>query len=211
MAESAASNNALYVADSSGDIILVVGASITPDNKLGIQVSSHVLGLVSTVFKAMFSSRYHEEAMLNATAAQPVSISLPEDDPEAVKLACRMFHYQLDDTFEQPSLKVLDKLAMFCDKYDCARSVRPTIRLWGQPYYSLGGVGFHNLLVVSYMFDDPIFFGRITQELVCRCAGNYKDFVSEHGRNILPSCLCCEYHKPKQYKEALSLIKPSRA
>lgn len=74
MAESTSFTNSLCVADSSGDVILVVGEGLYRDNVLNIQVSSHVLGLVSTVFKAMFSSRYHEGAMLDATAGQPVLI-----------------------------------------------------------------------------------------------------------------------------------------
>lgn len=193
MADSTSLNGAVYEADSSGDVILVVGGGIDPDNTLRIQVSSHVLGLVSTVFKAMFSSRYHEGSMLNATAGLPVSVSLPEDDPEAVSLACRMFHYKLDATLEKPCLRVLDKLAAFCVKYDCTRAVRPSTRLWVRRYENAEGLtGFHELLVVSYMFDDPAFFDRVTRGLVCRYTGNYVDFVSEHGRNILPSCLCCE-------------------
>ena len=212
MAESTSSNKPLVIADPSGDVILVVGERIAHDATLRIQVSSHVLSLVSTVFKAMFSSRYHEGAMLNAAAGQPVTISLPEDRPEAVSLACRMFHYQLDDDVESPTYKLLDKFAMFCDKYDCAYAAQPSIRFWIQPFYNCGGVtGFHDLLVVSYMLDNPIFFGRVTQDLVSRYTGNFMDFVSQHGRNILPSCLCCEYCKSNQPENAPSLITPSRA
>lgn len=194
MAESTSSNNALCVADSSGDVILVVGGNINPNNTLSVQVSSHVLGLVSSIFKAMFSSHYHEGAILKATAGQPVTIQLPDDDPMAVSLACRMLHYKLDDSLEQPSLELLDNLAMFCDKYDCARAVRSSTRLRIRPYYHLGGItGFHNLLLISYVLDDSAFFDEVTRGLVCRYTGNYMDFVSEHGRNILPSCLYCEY------------------
>ena len=207
MAESTSSKNALCVADPSGDVILVVGGSIVPDDTLSIQVSSHVLGLVSPVFKAMFSSRYQEGAMLKPTADQPVSISLPEDSPEAVSLACRMFHYNLDDTLEHPGLDLLEKLATFCDKYNCARAVRPSTRLWVRPYDCYGGVpGFYSLLVVSYMLDDPTFFSKVTRELVCRYTGSYMDFVLQHGRNILPSCVCCEYSRSETNENRLTLI-----
>lgn len=207
MAEPTSSTNALCVADSSGDVILVVGEGIDPRTALNIQVSSHVLGLVSTVFKAMFSSRYHEGAMLVATAGQPVSIALPDDNPEAVSLACRLFHYQLDDTLELSSLRLIEKLAIFCDKYDCARAMRPLVRLWARRYEWFGGVpGLENLLLVSYMFNDPEFFSKVTRGLVCAHTGSYIDFVSEHGRNILPSCICCEYDKSEGLARVSSLM-----
>ena len=189
MATTTVSEDAPVVVDSSGDVILVVG-----EEALNIQVSSHVLGLASTVFKAMFKSNFQEGYRINVTKESPVSILLPEDDPAAVSLTCKILHHQIDHTLENPSLPLLSKLANFCDKYDCIRSIRPLAHQWIQRHLSKMPLGkFEAPLVLSYMFDDPELFSTVTAELVLKQNGSFEEYVSKDGRDTLPASLYCEF------------------
>ena len=189
MATTTVSGDAPVIVDPSGDVILVVGAET-----LNIQVSSHVLGLASTVFKAMFKPHFQEGFSLIVTKESPVTILLPEDDPAAVSLTCKILHHQIDHTTENPSLALLSKLATFCDKYDCIRSIRPSAHQWIQRHLVKTPLEkFEAPLVLSYIFDDPELFSTVTAELVLKCNGSFGEYISKDGCDTLPASLYCEF------------------
>ena len=184
MAEDTIPKNLTMVVDPSGDVILVVGDTTLGKN---IQVSSHVLSLASTVFKAMFSPHFQEGQRIKASSESAVKISLPDDDPEAAGLACKILHHTIDNTLENPNLGLLAKLATFADKYDCVRSLRPSTQRWIHNLQSgTNPAGYYNLLVLSYLFDDPELFQKLTRNMVLEYGGSFQQFVSEHGQEILP-------------------------
>ena len=185
MAESIVSEDITMVVDPSGDVILVVGS--TPHSK-NVQVSSHVLSLASTVFKAMFSPHFQEGQRIMASSGTSVTISLPDDDPEAACLACEILHHKTDNTMENPNVELLAKLATFAEKYHCARSLRPSTHCWIQKLQSgTKPAGYKDFLVVSYLFDDPHLFHKLTRDMALDHSGSFLQLLSEHGQEILPA------------------------
>lgn len=191
MAEVMVPEDGMLVVDPYGDVILIVGGTSLNES---IQVSSHVLSLASTVFKAMFKHHFPEGHRLEAAKGSPVSIDLPEDDSEVTRLACRVLHHQIDNTAEDPSLVVLSKLATFCDKYDCTHSVRPAAHQWLQRHHLKAPLErIQNLLTLSYMFDVPELFSTVTAELVLNHTGSFIECTFKTGWNTLPASLYCEF------------------
>lgn len=187
MADAIASEDGTLVVDPLGDVILVVG--VTPLQQ-SIQVSSHVLSLASNVFKAMFGRHFQEGRRIKATPETMVTIPLPDDDPEAAGLACRILHNRIDNTLENPNLELLAKLATFGDKYDCVQSLRPSTQRWFQKLQSgIHRKGYHNLLVLSYRFDDPDLFQKLTMNMVLEHDGPFLRFILNYGQDILPDSL----------------------
>lgn len=78
-------------ADQAGDLLLELETDT--DGRLtqsSVRVSSKVLSLASPVFAAMLNPKFAEgQALLNATSPDTPSISLPDDDSEAVVWLCK--------------------------------------------------------------------------------------------------------------------------
>ncbi|EKJ74480.1 hypothetical protein FPSE_05230 [Fusarium pseudograminearum CS3096] len=93
-----------------GDVILAVG----PKEK--IQVASDFLKHISPVFKAMLDGPMSEgEALRNKPPNSPITISLPEDNPVAMRRLLRILYGAggLDLTFKE-----LYDVIILTDKYD---------------------------------------------------------------------------------------------
>ena len=103
--------------DPTGDLILVVGPT---DNSQSIRVCSQVLKLASSVFAAMLSPRFAEG---QAAGHKDWTISLPEDDAEAMLAICRALHF-IDTASENIAFTLIEKVASLCDKYDLAVALR---------------------------------------------------------------------------------------
>lgn len=179
-------NNDPAVVDPSGDVIFLVGK-----DAIKLRVSSHVLSPASPVFKAMFGPHFQEGQKIKASSETAVTIYLPDDDPTAVALACQILHHRIDNTLENPNLELLAKIATFADKYDCARSLRPSTHRWIQKLQSgtKPAAGYMDLLVVSFLLDDPDLFQKLTSSMVLEYGGSFQQFISEHGQETLPVSL----------------------
>ncbi|KAI4128276.1 MAG: hypothetical protein LQ347_004248 [Umbilicaria vellea] len=187
MATAKASKAGNFVVDPRGHVILVVG--VTPLQQ-GIQVSSHVLSLASTVFKVMFGPHFQEGQRIKAIPEDKVTIPLPDDDPEAASLACRILHNKIDNTLENPNLKLVAKLAIFGDKYDCVQSLRPSTQRWIQNLQSgISCAGYEDLLALSYQLDDPELFQKLTMNMALEHSGSFLTFLRDYGRDLLPVSL----------------------
>ena len=140
--------------DLRGDVILEVGP---PGARRNLLVSSSALSLGSPVFAAMLNSTF-KEATVPADGS-PRTLQFPEDNPRAVTTLCNVLHHQ-SQFVRVEKFKDLNKLAILCDKYDCARALKPWSTLWLQrwPGSESGEDDYLKMIYISYAFDDRAAF-----------------------------------------------------
>ena len=118
--------------DPAGDIVLKLDSG---DEEALIRVHSKVLSLASPVFAAMLSPRFAEGQALEekkGTVNSPTAIDLPDDDPEAMSLICRILHFK-EDAAQRPYYVPFDtrvRLAQICEKYDLSRALSSWTNIW---------------------------------------------------------------------------------
>ncbi|KAJ9615083.1 hypothetical protein H2200_001157 [Cladophialophora chaetospira] len=173
---------ALVDVDADGDLILRVGAEFKDDkaskkkkdgdtntqatqNKarasepskiIRIRVSSKLMTMCSSFFKAMLTGRFRE-GQIALSATDPPTIDLPEDDPDAVLALCQVLHYK-EESYEAQSFPHILKVALLSDKYDCGRAVKPWFshqllekRRSGE---ALSGCDLGQALSAAYLLND---------------------------------------------------------
>lgn len=181
--------------DSYGDIILLVGSGAD----CSLRVSSKVLSIASSVFAAMLRPNFLEGGERSET--NPKSIALPEDDPEAVTWVCHAIHFQ-DDIEEEISLELIEKIAVFCDKYNCSRALASWSTVWLKrfqleaivPEYCLK-FAYERLVFVSYAFNNQYAFWLSTKGLVQHGQAGYTTGLPAHimqGLATLPNDMISE-------------------
>lgn len=112
--------------DAEGDVTLVVGGNtMSPRQFL---VSSKVLSLASPVFAKLFGPHFLEGSQMAKHGS--VTIHLDEDNAKGMGIILGILHYQEIPEIEKLGAKELATLAICCDKYDCARIIRPWIANW---------------------------------------------------------------------------------
>ena len=174
-----------WILDDEGDIMLVVGRS----EPCRIRVSSKILSLASNVFKAMFGPHYREGLSLRSAVnptAEPIIITLSEDDPTAMLSLCQLLHYQIDMVDPRPDVTTLLALATICDKYNCAGAIRYASHIWLNLLVDSAGVGgLNHILIASYLFDCAVMFTKVTSKLLKEWTGPFKELVRDlEGTNI---------------------------
>jgi hypothetical protein len=159
--------------DPDGDAVLEIGST---DVKGHLRVSSKVLALASPVFAAMFGPQFLEGSIL-AQSKAPITVPLPEDNPDAVTLLVNILHLRTNEVPTNPSLKTLEEFAVLCDKYDCSRAIRPWSMLWLQAYESHAGEKDYDvLLVIAYALDLPQSFHKISRGIIIKRQGPLTNF-----------------------------------
>ena len=103
------------------------GNTSTDSQSRPLRVSSHAISNASPVFKAMLNPRFTDKD--NFSFADPLELDLPDDDCDAMIWMCFALHLQ-DLPEGRVPLELLKRLAILCDKYDCARAMQPWSRLW---------------------------------------------------------------------------------
>jgi hypothetical protein len=164
--------------DAQGDILLHVGIDKKP-----LLVSSKALSLASPVFKAMFDGRFAEGQ--NLSPDSPRVLQLLDDAPTPMMTLCSIAHMNTVDLKFAPNPVALADLAVLCDKYNCAEAVRGWCQLWVLQLTSQIGVpGYGKLILVTYMFDMPEEFHKVTQKWLCDYSCGSTVF---HGDHFVPS------------------------
>lgn len=98
-----------------------------------VTASSHIVSLLSPVFRRMLVGHFREAADFakSKAASQQYTLSLPDDDAEAMILLLRIFHSDMAGFPDQPpSPAILEKLAFVCDKYQCTQILRFCGSVW---------------------------------------------------------------------------------
>ena len=97
------------------------------------QVLSAALRLSSPVFSCMLSPTspfYEGQLLASSTKDSPASVTLKEDDPEALEVILNIAHFNGHSVPMTLESKKLFQVASLCDKYDMAKALRGFSMLW---------------------------------------------------------------------------------
>lgn len=148
-------------------------------------VSSHVLSLASPVFDDMFNGNFSEGQTLSTSS--PKKIPLPDDDPEALILLCKITHLQTSQIAKIVPLGQFTDFAILCDKYQCTEAVAFWSSLQIAEYLSKPLVkGIETLVFVTYVLDMPREFQQVTTHIIRDHGGLLNDHKATHGSLMVP-------------------------
>ena len=156
-------------ADPTGDPVLELGSG---EDTVLVRVSSKVLTLASPVFAAMLSPRFSEgQALAASSAGAPITVLLPDDDPEATLWLCTRNALDFQKhVCEEISFKVIKNIAVACDKYDMSKAFSPWSQAWmekSKGTYS-GEDCYTDMVWISYAFGHNAAFWRNTRNMILR-------------------------------------------
>ena len=164
--------------DRMGDLVLELG-----DQRL--LVSSTILTLVSPVFEAMFKPTF-KEGIGAASSIAPYAIPLPEDDPEAFILFCRVIHHRTNEVQLHPSPFCLENQAFICDKYQCKSVLAPMGVLWLQRLFkNATQEDLHRLLLFAYVLDLAEPFWLLSGKALSLQVGDFIDLPVLSGHYLI--------------------------
>ena len=153
--------------DPAGDLMLKLGSG---DEVTLIRVHSQVLILASPVFAAMLSTAFAEgrslednKGLFNSTT----TIDLPDDDPTAMSLLCKILHYKEDaaqQAFHPP--ENLIRLAVICDKYNMSKALSPWCHVWMEACHREYKYGQVDTAGISYGLEHHETFWKSTQDIL---------------------------------------------
>lgn len=135
------------------------------------KVASAVLCLASPVFRAMLgpNSSFKEACELRDSKAlnEPHMIPLGDTDPQALAVILYALHLQTDKVPRFVSFENLYKLAVTCDKYDCANAVSLWASIWtnGWEHYALLA-GYEKFLFIAWTFKMEDVFAKLSKKLI---------------------------------------------
>ncbi|KAF8426725.1 hypothetical protein EV426DRAFT_560114 [Tirmania nivea] len=158
--------------DLEGDVLLILSS---PSGIARFRVNSNILCIASPVFRAMLGakSQFKERASLSArtSTSEPLELSLPDDDPNALGVILRVIHLQHD--WVPPSLdeKQLYAVAVICDKYDMRQSLEVWLTKWistlvEPPAAPISG---DKWLFIAHAFARKDLYSRLTKDLILEC------------------------------------------
>ncbi|TLS27827.1 hypothetical protein PpBr36_02049 [Pyricularia pennisetigena] len=100
------------------------------DYVVEIRVSSYPLVTASAVFRSLVHGPFKEGSNYATARSNGVAcpLSLPADNVNAMLILCKVLHFKLQ--MPTPSLKLMEILAVLCDKYQCT----PILRFCGSTW-----------------------------------------------------------------------------
>ena len=155
--------------DPAGDLVLKLGSG---EEVTLIRVHSQVLSLASPVFAAMLSPRFAEGQTLEDNKGlvdSTTTIDLPDDDPMAMSLLCKILHFK-EDAAQQTSYPpdILMGLAVICDKYNMSRALSPWSHIWMEKYHGEHQDDHFDTALISYGLEHDESFWKSTRDIVRR-------------------------------------------
>jgi len=99
-----------------------------------------------------------------------VSVTFPDDNPEAMTWQCQAVHFNQSGNPEL-SWPMLKKLAILCNKYEVSRALSPWSELWLQQWQASTASGEEDIesLCISYAFENERAFRHNSQNVVGLC------------------------------------------
>ncbi|RPB07165.1 hypothetical protein P167DRAFT_609639 [Morchella conica CCBAS932] len=156
-----------------GDVILEVES---PTGTARFRVLSSVLCLASPVFRVMLgrNSNFKEACELRNSDSAPYVVPLDESDPGALAVILNVFHLRNDHVPKTVSFANLYKLAVICDKYDCATAVALWVPIWtGGSISSVLQPGNGKWLFIAWALKIEHIFAEVSKKIVLE--GFYSD------------------------------------
>ncbi|KAF8861819.1 hypothetical protein BDZ45DRAFT_739983 [Acephala macrosclerotiorum] len=160
-----------------GDVVFLIGSE-----KARVRVYSLILKNASKVFSAMLGPQFSEgRTLLVANSQLPTEISLPEDDPEAMTVICRILHGR-NETFTKrlKSTEILN-VSIAADKWDCVVPLTWAIKDWLKCEGVKDGKELWNLTLASYWFQNEEAFETLTRALIFHHRGPYSVLDGQDG------------------------------
>ncbi|PKK45281.1 hypothetical protein CI102_15041 [Trichoderma harzianum] len=152
--------------DLEGDILLQLSQKTVDDisddqsqqespGKQVLAVSSKILCLASPVFNTMLGNSFKEAVDLidHKATLMPYCLDLPEDDPEAMTVFCKIIYFNSDNLTETPTAAFLEKLAYICDKYQCTGPMKYCGAVWNHDEKTTSIDDLCQILIFAYVLD----------------------------------------------------------
>ncbi|KAK4239774.1 hypothetical protein C8A03DRAFT_13842 [Achaetomium macrosporum] len=154
--------------DTDGDLILRVGSDGTAE-MTDFKVCSATLRRVSPVFKAMLFGTWIESKPPRHSGRQWM-VSLPEDDPSAMRVILHIVHGHFDKVPASSTSYALSDLVVTADKYDMLRCLRPwAAKWWKEATHEFYRRPINPLLVhVAREFGDESSYASGLKDLILR-------------------------------------------
>lgn len=171
--------------DPNGDAILVVIYESDKDEKK-LLVSSNAFRLASPVFKALLSRAFSERVRI--TTRNRPEITLKDNHPDAMRILLGAFHFK---RLAKADVKMLAKITLLSDKYNCRRALRPCVEIWLERNMGTANAAKKNtLLLAALFFRLPIPFARLSRNILKYCTSEqlYTLWESDELYDILPRC-----------------------
>lgn len=167
------------------DLSPVYDVSLVLKNDQRLRVHSLFLRVASPVFAAMFGPHFREGRILSEET--PGELPFPDDDPESMKLLCKLLHHQISES-ELPSIDGLLEFAVLVDKYDCRRAVFRTANAWLEEHFARAQEDDEQLdakfLAIAASLRLTNMFAVISKEMMLRQKGSFWRF--SHVNDFLP-------------------------
>jgi hypothetical protein len=109
------------------------------------------------------------------SVALPKRVALPDDDPDALTLLCKIVQMRTTDIADTFSLSGLTDLAIVCDKYQCKDAVGSSARVQCS----------QKLLFVTYALDLLTKFGQISSQLTYDHTAEISSKVATNGITLI--------------------------
>ncbi|KAK5674105.1 hypothetical protein LTS10_013150 [Elasticomyces elasticus] len=158
--------------DADGDVVLeAMGDEGTVTR---FRVSSKVLSLASAVFDRMFHSGFKEDVRATARALPLQSIPLMDDDEEALGTILYAIHYRSEKTAGNPSVQLLARVGILCDKYDLAQALVPWSSRWIDYAMDLAqDRDLESLLLTTYTLGAAEMFWKLSSKILHEQSGAF--------------------------------------
>lgn len=176
--------------DAEGDVTLVVGGnSMKPRQFL---VSSRCLSLASPVFAKLFGPHFLEGSQMAKHGS--VTIHLDEDDAKGMGIILGILHHQETPEIGKLSAKEVATVAICCDKYDCARVIRPWIANWFRCFgFFASAKEYGFALLAAHLLRASDEFSQIARMAQLECKlGSFDVWAEEEILTLLPRSLRCK-------------------
>jgi len=182
------------------DAILAVQGEATSGVRKEFTVSSAILSVASDYFRTLLRSNFKEG--IETRRGDCPTISMNEDDPQAMETILSVLHYQNLGAHESLSIKTLAVIAMQSDKYDCTAALRPWFYLW---FRDAGKVSDKDdllyLLVGAYFINAPKHFADISARIVRNVTADFNSVWAKHDMtNLLPHYIRGAVSRKSQYR-----------
>lgn len=187
-----------------GDVYLLVNETAR------LLVSSTVLSMASSVFRAMFNPPFLESQYLSTT--DPPEIDFPDDSHWDMEFLCLLLHHRPIENFSTKLGNVsedrLVPLVVLADKYNCKDAIdgfvmqqagRGLNRLFPRYGVSIISPEWHfksllKLTILAYAFQDEDLFYEVTRHLVfdTKMRDSFLEASEEIGAHLVPSEVWCK-------------------
>ncbi|KAF2165588.1 hypothetical protein M409DRAFT_23881 [Zasmidium cellare ATCC 36951] len=190
-----------------GDVIFEVGEEATARCRL--LVSSAILIQASTTFAALLGPRFREgQQLASANTNGPVTIPLPEDEPQAMSDLLRLLHLvNVPQLASAKDIKRIRSFAVAADKWCCVEALH--LQSQGILLNSLNtlkapdrdvsnpleyGRPMTELASAALLLNQNGSFSSLIRRLLMHFTGSFLQLAPDVEANVLPLEFYCEFY-----------------